>query len=208
MLGKLIPREGRFFDLFDRGADLIIEGALEFRKMISDLSGAEKYSDTIKDIEHKADNITHQTIEMLHKTFITPIDRDDIHQLITRMDDILDLIEAAAQRIVLYGIIKLPAEAFELADICVKAAEHVKKTVGGLHDLKHPEILMQECVEINRLENEADQILRKALAKLFQQEPDTRQVIKLKDIYELLETATDRCEDVANIVEGIVLEYA
>jgi hypothetical protein len=208
MLGKLIPREGRFFDLFDRGADLIIEGALEFRKMISDLSGAEKYSDTIKDIEHKADNITHQTVEMLHKTFITPIDRDDIHQLITRMDDILDLIEAAAQRIVLYGITKLPAEAFELADVCVKSAEYVKKTDGGLHDLKHPEILIQGCVEINRLENEADQILRKAMAKLFKLEPDTRQVIKLKDIYELLETATDRCEDVANIVEGIVLEYA
>lgn len=208
MFEKFLPRDGKFFDLFDRSADLIIKGANEFRKMISDLPHAEHYSRLIKDIEHQADEVTHETIERIHKTFITPIDREDIHNLITRMDDILDLIEAAAQRIVLYRITQIPPEAVELADICVKATEHVKKTIKGLHDLKHPQELIQGCVEINRLENEADDILRTAISKLFQDEPDTRQVIKLKDIYELLETATDRCEDVANIVEGIVLEYA
>jgi uncharacterized protein len=208
MIGRLLPREGRFFDLFNESADLIIQGAREFRAMLDDLEHAQARSKNIKDIEHKADEITHRTVELLHKTFITPLDREDIHLLITRMDDILDFIEAAAQRTQLYDLKTVTQETKDLADVCIQAAEHVCQAVRQLKDLKNPEEIVKYCVEINRLENSGDQILRIGMAKLFREEPDIRQLIKLKEIYELLETVTDRCEDVANIIEGIVLEYA
>ena len=211
MLSKIMPREGRFFDLFNESANLIVQAAQEFRKMLTDLSNAadvERYAISIKEIEHKADNVTHRTVEMLHKTFITPIDRDDIHELISKMDDIVDYIEATSQRIFQYDVTQVSPEAVKLADVCVRCAEYVKITVQGLSNLKNPQEIIKNCVELNRLENEADYILRVAMAKLFREEPDIRQLIKLKEIYELLETVTDRCEDVANIIEGIVLEYA
>ena len=208
MLSKIMPREGRFFDLFEQSSNLIEEAAQQFQKMLSDLPHAESHARTIKDIEHRADDVTHQTIEMLHKTFITPIDREEIHQLISKMDDVVDIIEAASQRIFLYGITSVPPEAFSLAEVSIRAAACIKRVVRGLNNLKKPQEMIKDCVEINRLENEADTLLRSGISKLFMEEPDTRQLIKLKEIYELLESVTDRCEDVANIIEGIVLEYA
>lgn len=208
MFGFLKPRENRFFELFGEIAVLTVEAAQEFHRMISDLSHAESHGRTIKDIEHKADEVTHRTIELLHTVFITPLDRDDIHLLIKKMDDIIDFIDAAAQRIFLYGVVKMTPEAEGLARVCVESALKVQSAVSGLNNLKDQETIIKDCVEINRLENEADQLLRSAVAKLFREEADTRQLIKLKEIYELLETVTDRCEDVANIIEGIVLEYA
>jgi hypothetical protein len=165
-------------------------------------------SRNIKAIEHKADEITHRVIEMLHKTFITPLDREDIHLLITRMDDIIDYLEAASARMFLYDIRNLTPEARQLGDICVQSAEAVKRAVSELDNMENSARILEACVEINRLENDADTALRTGMAKLFREETDTRQLIKLKEIYELLETVTDRCEDVANIIEGIVLEYA
>jgi predicted phosphate transport protein (TIGR00153 family) len=208
MLGRLLPREEKFFELFRQAADLIVEGAKEFREMLSDLPNAESRAKAIKFIEHQADEVTHRTVALLHKTFITPLDREDIHQLISRMDDILDQIEAASERIYLYQVTSAPPEAIALADICVRSVENIKQAVNRLEDLKNTTQIIAHCVEVNRLENEADNILRAAIAKLFREEPDTRQLIKLKEVFELLETVTDRCEDVANIVEGIVLEYA
>ncbi len=208
MFGRLIPREGKFFDLFNQSSNLLVEAALEFRKLLDDIPHLESRTRAIKDIEHKADDVTHKTIELLHKTFITPLDREDIHSLICKLDDIVDFLEAASQRIFLYGITEIPTEAKNLADVCIQSVELVKKAVHGLADLKNSDQIIKNCVEINRLENEADSILRAAMAKLFKEEPDTRQLIKIKEIYELLETVTDRCEDVANLLEGIVLEYA
>ncbi|MCM2324245.1 MAG: DUF47 family protein [Oligoflexia bacterium] len=208
MIGRILPREEKFFELFRHSADLMVEGALALRDLFSDLEHAEMHSRRLKDIEHKADEVTHRTIELLHKTFITPLDREDIHLLITKMDDILDFFEAAAQRIFLYDVKTPPPNARELAEICVKAAEAIKRAVDLLEDLKERELILKQCIEINRLENEADYMFRLSLAKLFREEPDTRQLIKYKEIYEILETATDRAEDVANIIEGIVLEYA
>lgn len=207
MLKGLFPREGKFFDLFEEIADLIIEAAQQFQELLSDLPHSERRSRLIKDIEHKADEVTHRTIALLHSTFITPLDREDIHQLICKLDDIVDFIEAASQRVYLYGITKTTDEAVALADICFRSAEYVRKAVKGLQNLKLREEISKHCVEINRLENEADHALRSGMAKLFRDEPDTRQLIKLKEIYELLETVTDRCEDVANLIEGIVMEY-
>lgn len=208
MFGSFIPREDKFFVLFKQAGDLLVEGAKEFKEMLADIPNAERHARNIKDAEHRCDDVTHKTVELLHKTFITPLDREDIHLLITRMDDILDFLEAASDRVFLYKIKTSSPEAIALADICFRSAEWVRKAVEHLDNLKNPAEILKCCIEINRLENEADRVLRSAMAKLFDEEPDTRQLIKLKELYELLETVTDRCEDVANIVEGIVLEYA
>jgi predicted phosphate transport protein (TIGR00153 family) len=176
--------------------------------MMDDLGQVERHAHNIKSVETKADIVTYQTIQLLHQTFITPIDRDEIHQLITRMDDVLDLMEDVSQSVFLYDIRRIPDEAKRLAEICVACAEKVKAAVKLLDNMKNAETIMKLCGEIDRLETDADQVLRSALAKLFRHEPDTRELIKLKEIYEHLEAVTDRCEDVANIIEGIVLESA
>ena len=208
MFGSLMPKEGNFFELFSKSADLSVKAAEEFRIMLNHLPQSEHHSKLIKDIEHQADKVTHQTVELLHTTFITPLDRDDIYKLITEMDDIIDYIDSAAERIFLYQIQSVTPETIALADVCVQSVETLRKAVQSLDNLKHPDEIVKNCVEVNRLENEADHVLRAGMAKLFKEEPDIRQLIKFKEIYELLETVTDRCEDVANIIEGIVLEYA
>jgi uncharacterized protein len=208
-----MPREGKFFELFRESADQIVLGSQELRAMLAELGTApehvvESRSRNIKGIEHKADEITHRVIEALHKTFITPLDREDIYALITKMDDIMDFLEAASARIFLYDLKKSTPEAIGLMDVCVASAHAVKRAVSELDNLQNSAKILEACVEINRLENDADHLLRTAMADLFRKETDMRQLIKLKEIYELLETVTDRCEDVANIIEGIVLEYA
>ncbi len=208
MFGQFLPREGKFFDLFGESADLSVEAAEKLLQMLSDFPHIESRARGIKDIEHKADEVTHQAIELLHKTFITPLDREDIHKLITEMDNIVDFLDAASQRIFLYGINQTTPELNGLAKVCVQSVGYVRKAVKGLSNLKNPAEIRKNCVEINRLENEADHILRSAVAKLFREEADIRLLIKLKEIYELLEVVTDRCEDVANIIEGIVLDYS
>jgi predicted phosphate transport protein (TIGR00153 family) len=208
MFGRLMPQEGRFFTLFADHAALIVEGAIELKAIMGDIGEHELHARNIKAIETKADNVTHQTMQLLHQTFITPLDRNDIHQLITRMDDVLDLMEDASTCVFLYDIRKVPEEASRLADICVSCAERVKAAVRLLDNMANADQIMKICGEIDRFETEADQVLRSGLAKLFRNEPDTRELIKLKEVYEYLETVTDRCEDVANIIEGIVLENA
>jgi predicted phosphate transport protein (TIGR00153 family) len=205
---RFMPREENFFVLFDESADLIVQGAKEFRSLLDDLENLERRTKLIKDIEHKADEVTHATIQLLYQTFITPLDREHIYSLISKMDDILDFIEAASERMLLFDIRKSTPEMVALADICVKSAYDIKSMISGLNQMKKPQEMLKKCVEINSLENEADHVLRSAIAKLFRDEPDTRNLIKYKEIYELLETVTDRCEDVANIVESIVLEYS
>lgn len=208
MLSRFMPREEKFFELFRQSSELMVEGAKVLCEQFADIANAEKHSKRLKDIEHKADEVTHKTIELLHKTFITPLDRDDIHKLISRMDDVLDFMDAASQRIHLYDVKSVPPMAMDLAVICVKSAEAIHIAIDKLEDLKNRRLILDQTIEINRLENEADHTFRIAMAKLFREEPDARQITKYKEIYEILETATDRCEDVANIIEGIVLEYA
>lgn len=208
MFIRLIPREEKFFDLLEEGAALSVKAAYELKKLFQNLDQSESYAKAIKDIENQCDSVTHRTIGLLHKTFITPLDRDDIHKLITKMDDVVDFMDAAAQRVYLYDVHKTTEDALKLVEICILSVEFLQKAVSGLKNLKSSEGIMKNCVEVNRLENDADQILRSAMAKLFRDESDIRQLIKLKEIYELLETVTDRCEDVANIIEGIVLEYS
>ena len=206
MFGRLMPREGNFFVLFNAHAERMVEGSRELAAMITTFTEVEKHAQYIDAAEHAADKITHETITLLHKTFITPFDREQIHQLITSMDDILDLMQDVAETIVLYDIRKITPESKQLAEICQMCCERVKTTVGLLTDVKRSEAILKCCEEIDRLESDADRVMRSALSKLFREENDLKQVMKLRVVYDLLETITDRCEDVANIVEGIVLE--
>lgn len=208
MFGRLMPKEGRFFDYFNDHASLVVEGAHELNAFLSDMSNREAHAQNVAFIEKKADKITHETIHLLHQTFVTPLDREDIHKLISSMDDILDLMEDVAECVMLYDVREVTDAARKLAEICVGCAEKVKVAVGLLSNLDNSAAILKICSEIDQLESEADRVMRSAMSKLFRDEPDTRQLIKLKAIYELLESVTDRAEDTANVIEGIVLENA
>jgi predicted phosphate transport protein (TIGR00153 family) len=208
MFGRLMPTEGKFFELFIQHGDLCVKGAKEMVALMTNFNDLEYRVHAIESIEKQADKVTHQTLDLLHKTFITPLDRDDIHKLITRMDDILDLLEDAAQTISLYDIKAITPEAKRLAELCLAGTEKVRTAVGLLHNMNNATEILAVCEEIDRLESDADHVMRAAMSKLFRDEPDVRNLIKLKAIYEILETVTDRCEDVANIIEGIIVENA
>jgi len=206
MLGRLMPREGKFFELFNAHAARIVEGSRELAAMMASFSDLEMYAQRIDAAERAADKVTHETVTLLHKTFITPFDREQIHQLITTMDDILDLIQDVAESVLLYDLRRITPEARQLTEICQMCCERVQTAVSLLTNFKQSEAIFKTCEEIDRLESDADRVLRGAMSKLFRDEADVKQLIKLRTIYEYLETVTDRCEDVANIVEGIVLE--
>ena len=203
---RLLPHDASFFAHFEHQGKKTVEGCRAFLEMVEHPTDLESRAERVKQIEHECDEITHAVVEGLHKTFITPIDRSDIYALITKMDDIMDFVEAAADRVALYEIPVMTKEVGDLARCLVSSAEHVLGAVSSIRDLGKPNGILQHCIEINRLENVADNILRSALARLFKEEKDPIAVIKWKEIYETLETATDRCEDVANIIEGVVLE--
>jgi predicted phosphate transport protein (TIGR00153 family) len=201
-----MPREGKFFELFNAHAERIVEGSRELSAMIGGFSDLDAHAQRIDAAERAADKITHEAITLLHKTFITPFDREQIHQLITTMDDILDLIQDVAESVALYDLKSVTPEARQLADICHLCCDRVKTAVNLLTNVKRADAILKCCEEIDRLESDADRVMRAALSKLFRHENDLKQVMKLRVIYDLLETITDRCEDVANVVEGIVLE--
>jgi len=207
---RFLPASGgeQFFDLFEQHAARSREAAELLAAMLHGGVDPEQQAARVKAVEHQGDEITHTVIERLHQTFITPIDRGDIHELISRMDDVLDLIEASAERIALYGIRTMEPEARELGDVLEKSVEEMEAAVRTLRDLKNRPRLLAHCTEINRLENVGDQLLRRAVARLFRERPDPIHVIKWKEIYDYLENAIDRCEDVANVIEGVSLEYA
>jgi len=205
---RLLPREPKFFDYFNQHAALAAAAALELRELLADLTQLEARSRAIEKSEKLADQITHQTVQLLHRTFVTPLDRDEIHRLINGMDDILDLMEDVATSLFLYDVKALTPEARQLGDICVACTIKVRDAVGMLESMKNADAILRICTEIDRLESDADRVFRAGLAKLFREEADVREVIKMKEIYQLLESITDKCEDVANVIEGIVLENA
>ena len=207
MFGRLLPKEGRFFDLFNAHAAQLVRAAHELTQLMQNYEDREQHSRVIDDAEHAADRITAETIRLLHKTFITPLDRDHIHQLVNAMDDICDLIQDSTQTMTLYDIRAITPEAARLADICMKCCERVKDVVALIgSDQGNFEAILRTCDEIDRLESDADRVMRGAMSKLFREEQDVREIIKMKEIYQLLEAVTDRCLDVANLAEGISLE--
>jgi predicted phosphate transport protein (TIGR00153 family) len=205
------PRR-QFFELFNQHGNYIVEGARAFILLIqnyADLQLREKYAAEVDRAEKQADRITAEVNRLLHKTFITPIDREQIHGLINAMDDILDLLQDATETMSLYDVRAMTEDVLRLGDLSAKCCERVQHAVSLLPKISQPataEAAIKTCEEIDKLESDADRVMRSAMSKLFREETDVRELIKLKAIYELLESISDRCEDVANLIEGVVLE--
>jgi len=204
---SLIPQEGKFFDYFEQLADKIQEGGILFAEILADFERSEGKLARLKEIENQADSITHNIYLKMHQTFITPLDREDIYSLANKMDSILDMIEAAAIRMYIYKVKQVAPEIKELVVILNNSISGVKRIAYLLRqNKKNIREIMDICVRINSLENEADYVLRQAMARLFEKEKDAMELLKWKEIFERIEAATDVCEDVSNVIEGIVLK--
>lgn len=202
---RLIPRETKFFEIFENMASNVTEGARVLHQILQTFENVEAGVQRIKEIEHRGDDMTHAVMTKLNQTFITPFDREDIHRLASSLDDVLDFVNAAGQRLVLYKIRRATSPAAELAGLIVRQSEELTKAVSLLEKNKH---VLEHCVEINRLEDEADSVCRQAIANLFENEKDPIELIKMKELYEVLEMATDKAEDAANVLEAVVLKSA
>lgn len=200
-----IPKNNDFFEFFALAANNIQSGARVLNEIFAEQGDVNTLVSQLKDIEHEGDKITHDTVKMLNKTFVTPIDREDIHALITGLDDVLDLMDSTASRYSLYRMSNPPAEAKELAGILLKCSEETVRALTGLQ--KFDASVHHICIELNSLENEADRVVRNAIARLFDEEKDPIEIIKWKEIFETLEEAADMFEDVANIVEAIIVKH-
>jgi len=203
-----IPREEKFFDLFEGSAQNMVKAAQTLKELVNTWEDVGKSIDEITNLEHEGDTITHEIMAQLHRTFVTPFDREDIAALAHTLDDVTDFIHAAADAMFIYKIDRPTQRAKELADVIVQAVVEVEKAVCGLRHRAELGKILTRCVEINRLENVADRVFRSAQAELFNDATDIAQVIKWREIYEHMETATDRCEDVSNVLEGVALKYA
>lgn len=202
----LLPREACFFDYFEAHAEKTVEGCQLFLDLAKGTDDVPALCAKIKEVESACDQVTHDTVASLHKVFITPLDRNDIHRLISKMDDVMDLVEGAARSIDIYQIRQPSAELATMAGTLLASARQVREAVKGLRDLKHAPAILECCVEINRLENESDRQLADAIAHLLQATKDPIAIIKWKEVFEAVEMATDSCEDVANVIEGVVME--
>ena len=205
MLSKILPREETFFQMFNELAENIDAGAKAIVDLLENYSNVPVQVEIIKGLEHKGDNITHALMKRLDQTFITPFDREDIHELSSKIDDVLDLTDAAASRLVTYRVESIRPGVADLAKVLKLATGEVVAAIKVLE--KHDHIL-DHCIEINRLENEGDRLSRALIAHLFDEEKDPVQIIKWKEIIEVLETAIDKCEDVANVIESVILKNA
>ena len=210
--GKLMPREGNFFELFNEHGRHIAEGSRAFMAMIENYADPglrQRYADDVDSAERNADKITAEVNRLLHKTFITPIDREQIHGLINARDDVLDLLQDSTETMSLYDVREMTPEVVRLGELAVRCCErvaHVVTLMPKLGEAAVAEAALKLCEEIDHLESDADRVLRAAMSRLFREQADVRELIKLKAIYEQLESITDRCEDVANLIEGVVLE--
>lgn len=202
---RLIPRETKFFRMFSDVSQNLTEGARLLHDILKNPANMESRLDQLQEIEHRGDDMTHAIITKLNQTFITPFDREDIHRLTSSLDDVLDFVNAAGVRLRLYRIRTPPPAAAELAALIVQQSEELAQ---GVSLLEKNQLVLEHCVEVNRLENEADRVSRKAIADLFDNEKDPIHLIKIKELYEVLENATDKAEDAANVLEGVALKSA
>lgn len=210
MFGKLMPKEGKYFDHFNNHAALIAKGGQLLTELITALANnsgdVTRLADEIDQVERQADKVTNETLAQLHKSFITPFDRDEIHELISGMDDILDIIQDVAESVALYDIQQIPQEAVAMAEVTARCCNKIADVVKLLDSMQNGPHILTICHAIDDLESDADRLHRELMSKLFRDEPDIRQVIKLKEIYEILESVSDRCKDVSGTIEAIVLE--
>ena len=205
---RLFPKEENFFDFFEELATKIEEGSQFFLEMTQNQNYSASRVSRLKEIEHEADGIAHKTYERMHKTFLTPLDREDIYALVNKMDDIMDAIEGTASRLHMYKVKKPDNEIIKQAEILFLAVKKIKVVVHGLRNMKNSQMILDGCVEIHTLENEGDVLLRAIITDLFMKETDAVELLKWKEIFERLEQAIDLCESVSNIVGGIVLKNA
>jgi uncharacterized protein len=204
---NLMPRVDVFFSLFEQSANNVHEGTKRLRDLLTDYTDVTAKLQAIKDLEHANDHVTHELLDHLNKTFITPLDREDIHALASRLDDVLDLVDAASQRLFLYKVDGIPDDAQALAEVLVAATATLKDAVGFLRNLsKSRDKILRACIDVNTYENQGDRLFHHALAQLFETSTSAVDIIKWKDIYYLLEENTDMCEDVANVIEAIVMK--
>lgn len=208
MFGRFLPRQTNFFDFFDEHTRVTTLGLNAFVDLVAPGADKAACAQRVKVFEHEADTITHRCHEALHTSFITPIERESIFALIGVLDDIIDNIDAASERIVLYELTVMRPEVGQMAQVLIEAMKQIQAAVSALRSMKNASRILQACVAINSLENDMDALLRLALARIFKEERDPLTVIKWKEIFESLEEASDRCEDAAQIIEGVVLEQA
>jgi len=212
LFSKLLPQDDKFFTLFNQHSECVVAAAVALGELVlnyDDQSKRVKFTRDVDDAEHAADRITQEVNRALHRTFITPFDREQIHSLINTMDDVVDLIQDSSEAMALYHVKSMTNEIMRLTDIsikCCKRMSHAVSLIPMIADANVAEAALKTCEEIDQLESDADRVMRTAMSDLFRQEVDVREIIKLKTIYELLETITDKCEDVANLIEGIILE--
>jgi len=205
---SLIPREKKFFVLFEQGTQNAVKIAQQLKDLVYIWENVKERVGVINDLEHQGDAITHQIFEQLHRTMITPFDREDIALLAHSLDDVIDFIHAAADAMLLYKVERPTHRAKELVDIVVQAVAEVERAVSEIHDRIGRKKLLNRCVEINRLENIGDSVFREAMAELFDDSADFAGLIKWREIYKHMESVIDRCEDIANILEGVAIKYA
>lgn len=203
---SLLPREDKFFTFFESSAQNMVKAARAIKDLVDTWENVPQKVETITQLEHEGDSITHQIMEQLHLTFVTPFDREDIALLAHSMDDVVDFIQSAADTMLLYKVDRPEKTARDLADTIVQSAEEIARAMSILRHSGRLKQLLEPCVEINRLENVADGVYRAALGDLFNSN-DIAKIIKWREIYEHLESATDRCEDVANVLEGVALKH-
>lgn len=205
---SLIPKDEKFFDLLEEAVDNALKAAISFRSLVQNWSATSPEIQRITDLEHEGDRMTHEVIDKLNRTFITPLDREDILALASEIDDVVDILQATTDRMQLYRIDKTNPHLIKMADVVVRSTEVIGKAVKSLRDLSHSRRTLDFCIEANRLENEGDALLKEALTELFSDHKEVLEIMKWKEIYEATEYATDKCEDIANVIEGIVVKNA
>ena len=203
-----IPREEKFFKLFEESAQNMVRAAHLLKELVDTWENIGEKMSEMTQLEHEGDTITHRIMEQLHRTFVTPFDREDIALLAHTLDDVTDFIHSAADAMLIYKVDRPSESAKELSDIIVQATIEVERAMPHLRRRAELKQILEQCVEINRLENVADQVFRSAMGELFNDNTDIREIIKWREIYEHMESATDRCEDVANVLEGVALKHA
>ncbi|MBS1790083.1 MAG: DUF47 domain-containing protein [Acidobacteria bacterium] len=203
---RLLPKEEKYFDMFNNLASQLNEGAKLLQKLFADFDNRVTYAEQIKALEHKCDDTTHEIVKKLNQTFITPIDREDIHALASGLDDVMDAIEYTAKRIILYHVPQSTEHARKMTDVLVRLTAKLQDAVGGLGS--NSEKVLTDCIDIHTLESEGDSYHHEAVEKLFAEEKDPITIIKMKEIYEKMERMIDKCEDAANVLEAIVLKNA
>jgi len=204
---RLLPRDEKFFDLFEKAADVVLAGAETLLRMLSDFDNADIYRKKIGDLEHEGDAVIHAVVDKLNRTFVTPFDHEDIRAIASRLDDVIDYIQATAERLVLYQVKEPYPDSVELAGVLVQTVRQVKAVVGMLRDLGQRRQILELCIEINRLENSGDKLYREALGRLFA-EGNLLELIRWKEIFEHVEQAVDECEDLADVIESVVVKHA